>query len=133
MARVTSEQIAKLMSNASGSSFDDVRDRALMWVFIATGAEPHDIAEMTTDDVDLEGGIAWLGTSTDQRSHALGRDATAALSAYLEARASRRDAGRLRLWLGKDEEMGAEAVVRVARERGARAGVGDVLHPPHAH
>lgn len=134
MPRVSAEQIARLLATAATASYEDVRDRALMWLFIATDAEPSELARLGTDDLDLARGRVGLrdakGTS---RTHELGPEALTALRGYLAARARWPHAAVSGFWLAGSGEMSSSDIVRVARERGARAGVGDVLHPPHPH
>ena len=134
MPRVTAEQIARLMETAPSAWFDDVRDRAIMWLFIATDAEPSELARMRPDDVDLaSGSVALKEPNGNARSCALGPEAITALREYVAARARWPHAVIYGLWLGGSGEMGSEEIVRIARDRGARAGLGDVLHPPHEH
>jgi site-specific recombinase XerD len=134
VARVTVEQIARLMETAPSAWFDDVRDRAIMWLFIATDAEPSELARMRPDDVDLgSGSVALRERNGNARTCALSPEAVAALREYVVVRARWPHAAVYGFWLGGTGEMGTSEIVRVVRDRGSRAGLGDVLHPPHPH
>ena len=130
-SRITREQIVKLLATARSGSFEDVRDRAIMWMFIETDAEPPDITNLTENDIDLARGEVRL---TDEhgttRGFTLETEAARALADYVEARRRRpnADAG---FWIDNSGAMDSAAVVGAARERGALAGLGDLLHPKH--
>lgn len=84
------DEMAQLIESIEGSSFADVRDRALFEVLYSTGCRASEIAGMTIDKIDFPRGlIRVLGKGSKERVVFLGRMASSALANYLLMRSMR--------------------------------------------
>lgn len=132
----TDDELRLLLGSCSGKSFDDVRDRALLRLFIDTGARVselmglrYDLADPDGVDVDLDANLL-IVTRKGRRLGQLriGDKSVKELDRYLRARARHPHASEPWLWIGKKGRMTVSGAAQVLRRRGEAVGVAHV-HP----
>jgi len=130
-------QLKALLATCAGDGFEELRDAALLRVFIDTGGRRAEIAELRFDahddehnDIDLDQGvIRVMGKGRRERVLPLGRKTVRALDRYIyRARARHHAAREPWLWLGKKGRLTETGVFQAIRRRGREAGLGDI-HP----
>jgi site-specific recombinase XerD len=132
------QQKALLNTCARGREFDDVRDYALLLVFLDTGARRAEIAglrytpnDSETNDVDLDTGILRvLGKGRRERVLGIGRKTVMALDRYVRARARHFASEEPWLWLGRKGRFTDNGILQMFQRRGAVVGIPH-LHPHH--
>lgn len=128
-AVLTEAEIGRLVKATEGSTFTARRDRALLWMFLDTGARLSEIADLTLNDLDFDQDVAFvIGKGRRPRAVAFGRKAAQALDRYLRMRGKQTDAGHPALWLGHAGPMTPNGVAQIIRTLGERAKVTG-LHP----
>lgn len=131
------DELRAVIGTASGSSFEDKRDNALIRVLFDTGARRHEIAQLRyspTDpddrDVDLRRGLVTvLGKGGKNNRIAITNKTMVALEDYLRARKRHDHADDPWLWLGKRGRLTDSGIAQAIRDRGLRAGIPNL----HAH
>ena len=112
-----------------GRRFRATRDRAVLMLWIDTPARRGELADLTTDHIDIDGGrFLVLGKGGRERWMHLGHVATEALWDYLQARQQR--AHRTdRLWVDvQGKGMFSDWLYQMLTRLGKRAGIPN-LHP----
>jgi site-specific recombinase XerD len=126
---LTTEELRSLLRTTQGSSFRARRDRAVLLVFVDTGARLGEVAGLTVHDVDLDQRhLTVLGKGRRVRQVPIGTAAVRGLDAYMRCRPRHRLANVEALWLGTRGVMTSSGIAQVLRTLGRRAGV-DNLHP----
>jgi site-specific recombinase XerD len=133
---LTDEQARRLVATceprraARDVSFEDVRDAAILRLFLDTGMRAGELAGLTVADVDMDEQIAVvLGKGRRHRACPFGAKTARALDRYLRARRRHRlgldtDA----LWLTRFGPMHDSGIRQMVRHRGDQAGIVK-LHP----
>jgi len=122
--------LQKLMDSLKGTSFEDRRDRAIVSLFIDTGARLAEIAGLKVDGVDMEAQeITLLGKGRRQRRVAFVKATKMDLTRYLMARRGHIDADSDALFLGRRGKLQGSGIHQMLRRRCEAAGV----PPIHAH
>lgn len=128
---------ARLLAACSGSDFESRRDRAIISVFLDTGARRAEVAGLrwtpeneVTNDVDLDGrAIRVIGKGRRERLVRIGHKTVKDLDRYLAARARHSGAHLPALWIGRRGALTDSGIGQLVQERGRAAGLGDNLHP----
>jgi site-specific recombinase XerC len=128
---------ARLLAACEGSGFEARRDRAIVSVFLDTGARRAEVAGLRwtpdkelTNDVDLEArAIRVVGKGRRERLVRIGHKTVKDLDRYLAARARHPQAGSEALWIGRRGALSDSGIGQMIQERGRMAGLGDHLHP----
>jgi site-specific recombinase XerD len=128
---------ARLLAACEGSDFEARRDKAIVSVFLDTGARRAEVAGLRwtpdnelTNDVDLEArAIRVLGKGRRERLVRIGHKTVKDLDRYLAARARHPQAGLVALWIGRRGALTDSGIGQMVQERGRAAGLGDTLHP----
>ena len=125
-----------LLATCTTKSLEDLRDRALIRLFIDTGARVSELAGLRYDgsnreacDVDLD--LNLLSVTRKGRRLGLlriGNKSVKDLDRYLRARARHRHADEPWLWLGAKGQLTVSGIAQMLKRRGAIAGV-DRVHP----
>lgn len=124
-------EVEALLTACASSGFEDMRDAALIRLFVGTGLRLTEMAGLQLDDVDLEGDAVYLtGTGHVPRAVPFDRPTARALQRYLAARAGRDHAHLPALWLGRRGPLTARGVDQAIRHRGQLAGIPN-LRPHH--
>jgi len=136
-AVLSEDELRRILATCEGAGFADRRDRALILIYLDTGARRSEVARLRYlpkdplhNDVDLANGqLLVLGKGGSRRPLPIGREATVALDRYLRLRAGHRFATDERLWLGKFGPMTAGGIANVFAARCRDAGLpGTHLH-----
>ncbi len=125
------DQQKDLLRACQGKDLEDLRDMALIRVFLTTDAPRAEIANLRCSSADPAGCDLDLDRGTVRFSSRGGRSRTvpldsrtlAALAAYLNARRGHPHAHLPWLWLGKNGRLTDSGVGRALRDRGVRAGI----------
>lgn len=122
--------LAALLRSCAGTRFRDRRDRALLRVFIDTGARLSEVTGLRCADLDLDTGLAAvLGKGGRPRYLALGRRTVRDLDRYLLIRQRHEWSASPDLWLGRAGPLTSNGIYQVVRDRALQAGIGRVY--PH--
>jgi site-specific recombinase XerD len=126
---VDDDAIRRLLADCSGRSFNDVRDTAVIRLFVDSGMRVGEMASLGVDDLDFEGGVALvLGKGGRRRAAPFGVKTALALRRYLRARARHPHAHVPELWLGLFGAWTTPAFGQMLLRRGRAIGI-DHLHP----
>jgi integrase len=126
---ITPDEQRRLLGACAGKAYSDVRDLAIILVFIDTGARLAELAGLQVDDVDLDAAVATvLGKGRRPRGLPLGATVVKALDRYERARRRHDYTALPWLWLGRKGRMTNSGVTQMLRRRGRQAGV-EGLHP----
>ena len=129
------EETAFLMESVSGSSFADLRDRALLEALYSTGCRVSELASIRFEDIDRARGVARvMGKGGKERLVFFGAKARDAMEAYLPARSSLiRRSGcdeRGSLFLSRRGlPLGARGIQNIVEKRRLAAGVAKRITP----
>jgi integrase/recombinase XerC len=131
-AVLTDDELRVLLATCAGRDFVDLRDHALLRLFIATGGRRAEIAGLTVEAVDLDTDTLRLfGKGRRERHVTLSPKAAQALERYLRARRRDRYAERPELWLAERGRgpLTYSGIAQILKRRGRQAGLGEI----HAH
>lgn len=121
---LTGEEIAALLAACDGGAFEDLRDLAIIRLFLDTGMRRAELAALQLDDVDLDLNTAYVaGHGRVPRAAPFDRPAAQALERYLAARALHPAAHLAHLWLGRRGSLTDRGVDLAVRHRGRLAGL----------
>jgi site-specific recombinase XerD len=127
---LTTEDLQKLIVACKGPAFADLRDEAIVRVFIDTGARLSEIAnlrlitESGDTDIDLDvGELRVLGKGRRSRRLPIGRKTIKALDRYERKRREHPGADDPWYWLSRTGHLGASGMRQVIRRRAKRAGL----------
>lgn len=129
---LSDDDLKALLATCPGKDFVDLRDTALLRLFIATGGRRAEIAGLTVEAVDLDTDTLRLfGKGRRERHVTLSPKTAQALERYLRARRRDRFADRSELWLAERGRgpLTYSGIAQVLKRRGREAGLGDL----HAH
>lgn len=135
---LSDDELRRLLSTCErGRTLEDLRDAAILRVFVDTGARRAEVAGLrfvpsdeTVNDVDLDQAILRvLGKGRRERVLAVGTRTVRALDRYLRARQRSPHADLPWLWVGRRGRFTEDGISQMVRARGREAGVGDHLHP----
>jgi len=125
---------ALLKTTDKPDSFENRRDAAILRVFIDTGARRAEVVGLrfTNDDdndIDLDNAlIRVMGKGGRGRVLPIGHKTVKALDRYLRKRGQHHSKALTNLWLGRKGPFAESGVAQMIKNRGRRAGLGDI-HP----
>jgi len=125
------EELRALLATCAGRDFVDLRDTALLRLFIATGGRRAEVAGLHVEAVDLDtDAVRLFGKGRRERQVTLSPKTAQALERYLRVRRRDRFADRPELWLAERGRgpLTYSGIAQVLRRRGREAGLGE-LHP----
>lgn len=133
---LTIEQLQALIKAAAGKGFEELRDTALIRLFLDTGARCGEVAPLRIShgddpgDVDFEADVIHvMGKGRRARSVPFGNRTGEALRRYMRARARHPLAAKTdALWVGRRGALTEWGIRRALNRRANTAGVPDV-HP----
>lgn len=119
---LTEAELKAMIRAASGASFDERRDTALLLLYYDTGARLSEIANLNLADVDTDHDVAIvMGKGGSRRALPYGPTVARALDRYLRMRSRHRDAASEPLWLGKRGRLESRGIVQALKRRAAQA------------
>lgn len=120
--------IGKLLDATRGRSFESRRDRAMIMLFLDTGARLSEVALVRLDQVFIsDRRMKVWGKGRRERTVRFGAESANALELYVTARRRHARAADPALWLGPRGGMTANGVYQMVRRRASQAGVR--VHP----
>lgn len=127
---LTEDQLRALLASCKGKTFENLRDTALIRLFIDTGARCGEISPLLVDDLDFDADVAFvMGKGRRGRGVPFGAKTGEALRRYLRARARQKQAaGRDELWIGRKGPLTEWGIRQLLKRRADDADVPDV-HP----
>lgn len=130
VAMLSDTEMKELLANCAGKSFDELRDQAIIRLFMDSGMRRAELTGLALDDVDLDENVAVvMGKGRRPRSCPFGHKTARALDRYIRARAKHRLAGTTgALWLTRFGPMTDSAMGQMVRRRGEQVGIKG-LHP----
>lgn len=114
--------VAKLLAACPGDSVQDLRDRALFYFLLDTGARAFEVCGLDVEDVDLVLGSCVIrsGKGRKTRQIVIGKKSRRALRSYLKRRSDSDPA----LWLNNQgERLSYFGLNRILKSRSVLAGV----------
>jgi len=128
---LTEPQLRMLLDTTKGKTFENLRDRALMFLFIDTGARCGEIWPAKVDDFDFDADVLHvMGKGRRGRALPFGATTGEALRRYLRARARHPYGGEktTAAWVGKQGPLTEWGVRQMLNRRAKNAGIPNV-HP----
>lgn len=124
--------VAKLLDTCKGNRFEDVRDAAIIRLFVETGVRRSEMTSMTIEetgrlDLDFNTAVV-MGKGSRERQVNFGPKSAKALDRYLRLRARHPDSTHPALWLGRRGPMLSNGVLQMVKRRCKAAGV-PPIHP----
>lgn len=127
---IEQRDLQRFMDCLKGQSFEDRRDRAIVSLFIDTGARLAEIAGLTVDSIDLdEQQITVLGKGRRQRRIGFMKATKMDLQRYIMERRHHFHADNEMLWLGRRGAFRASGIHQMLQRRCEQAS----MPPIHAH
>jgi site-specific recombinase XerD len=129
---LSDRQIKALLATCEGSkALEDLRDLAVLRLFIDSGMRLSELTNLTVHDVDLDDREATvMGKGRKPRRCKFGAKTATALDRYMHARArSHWAADTDALWIGNRGAMGTPGIRSIVERRAKQAGIEGV----HAH
>lgn len=124
------DEIRRLLKTMGGTTFDDLRDTAIVLTLLDTGIRRSELVGITQDDIAWDDQVIRIrGKGGHIRIAPFGNRTAKALDRYDRARSRRPDADRAAFWLGTKGPLKSDAIRQMLRRRGADAGVEGL----HAH
>jgi integrase/recombinase XerC len=123
---LTPDQMRALLADCSGRDLVSRRDAAIILLFADTGVRLSELANLTTEDVDLRGRVAYVvGKGRRPRTARFGARTAQALDRYLRLRRQHARADRPNLWLGEENRapLTVEGIKQMLQRRGEAIGV----------
>lgn len=122
-------KLTELLESVRGSTFEDRRDAAILYLLADTGIRLGELADLKPSDVNrLDGVVVVQGKGSKVRAVPYSRKTAVALDRYLRARTRHKDAALPWLWLGLKGRMSDSGIAQMVRRRGADVGI-EGLHP----
>jgi integrase/recombinase XerD len=128
---LTQRDAQKLLAAPNGTTYSDVRDRAMLELLYAAGLRVSELVTLKPEGVNLqEGWVRVLGKGAKERMVPVHPRARAALSVYLSERDKRFKNPAPELFLGRSgHKLSREQFWRILRDLGLRAGIAAAVHP----
>jgi site-specific recombinase XerD len=128
----TEDDVRAVFRACEGRSLEDLRDMAVLRLFMDTGMRRSELAGLQLDHIDLKTKTALvMGKGSKPRLCPFGNRTAMAIAKYIRARHAHRDAATPWLWLGKGRHgrVTASGIEQISRRRTEAAGLGRVS--PH--
>ncbi len=135
---LSEDDVLALLGSVEGRTPRAIRDRTMLEVLYASGMRISELVGLDRADVDLEGSLVRvLGKGAKERIVPIGRPARLAVEDYLRSArpalerplAGARPAGDALFLNARGGRLSRQSCWSVVRAAGARAGLGDQVHP----
>ncbi|HEY9378857.1 MAG TPA: tyrosine-type recombinase/integrase [Jiangellaceae bacterium] len=123
---LTADQMRALLAGCAGRDLVSRRDIAIILLFADTGVRLSELANLSTDDVDLRARVAHVvGKGRRPRTVPFGARTAQSLDRYLRLRRQHARADRPNLWLGEKNRppLTVEGIKQMLQRRGESIGV----------
>jgi site-specific recombinase XerD len=123
---IDEDDIKAILRTCGGASFADLRDRAIILLFLDTGLRRAEMAGLEVEDVDMRRQtVTVIGKGDKERAAPFGQITALALDRYRRARATRRGASSVAWWLAERTSTGltADGIRQMLERRSERAGI----------
>jgi site-specific recombinase XerD len=128
IAVLSEDDLRALLATCSGRSFEDLRDAAIIRLFVDTGMRRSELLRLHVEDLDLDQDVAVVtGKGGSHRACPFGNKTGQALDRYMRARNRHKNAAAPELWLARRGTFNESGLATMLRRR-ERAGIGKV-HP----
>ena len=128
---LTPDNAKALLKKCAGREYVDVRDTAIIRLFLDTGMRLDELSGLKLEDIDLDQNVAYvMGKGRRPRACPFGNKTSQALDRYIRQRNRQKRADLPHLWLGVNgrPNMTDNGVGQMIRKRGKEADIPD-LHP----
>ena len=127
---LSDEELRALLATCAGKDFDELRDQAILRLFIDAGMRVGELAGLEVAHIDIDDdNVAFvMGKGRRPRACPFGAKTARALDRYLRARKSHTHAALPALFLTRFGAMSDSGVAQMVKRRGNQAGI-DGLHP----
>jgi site-specific recombinase XerD len=124
---IAQEHLRVLFKVCSGKSFEDRRDTAIIRVLLNTGARLAEVANLKTDDIDLDYREVYVtGKGRKARSLPLGPKAIKDVDRYLRMRGRHPRADLPWLWLAPKGRLTDSGIAQMVKRRCRQAGIPEI-------
>ena len=126
------DDLKKLLVATAGKTFEQLRDAALLRLFIDTGLRASEGINLRVDEVDLKARIpvaVVVGKGRRPRAVPLGTKTAVAIDRYLRARRAHPNAGLEWLWISSRGRLTTSGLRQLLERRCDQAGIARI----HAH
>ncbi len=91
---LSEDDLRKLLKTCAGKAHEELRDTAIVWLFMDTGMRRAELARLKVGDLDFDNHIAVvLGKGRRPRSCPFGKRTAVALDRYIRARTKHKHGG----------------------------------------
>lgn len=129
---VPEDWLKQLLATCKPRTFINIRDEAIIRLYVDSGGRLSEIAGLGVEDLDLKTDAAYsVGKGGKPRVHSFGNTTALALERYMRQRAKHKRARLPNLWLGANEHgpMTISGIDKMLRRRCELAGI----PPVNAH
>ena len=126
------DEVNRLLSQPSGNSAKEVRDRAMLELLYATGIRVSELIHLGVEDVNMAIGFITCRDEHKERSVPFGRVAKEALSSYLEQARPELLKGNESTWLFTNcsgGPMSRQGFWKIIKFYGKKAGIAEEITP----
>lgn len=122
---IPEDAVDRLLAACAGRDFRDLRDLAIVRLFVDTGLRRNELATLRVEDVNLPGrSLAVAGKGGATRTVPLTPTTSRAIERYLRAgRSGHPNGGSPALWLGHGGPMTGNGIYQAIEARALRAGL----------
>ncbi len=131
---LSSDEIRALLKTCDGKSFTDIRNNAILRLFLDCGLRLSELADITVDRVDVDtGSVLVYGKGSNRQGKKsrvvqMGANCTRAMIRYLRKRDTHQYAELPDLWLGRQGKLSVRYFAEIVESHGRKAGIPG-LHP----
>lgn len=127
---LTEAQLRALLATTEGRTFENVRDRAIMLMFVDTPCRLGEVAPVKVDDFDFDAAVvSVMGKGRRARDLPFGATTGEALRRYFRARARHKYGSKTeRAWVGRQGPLTEFGVRQMLNRRAADAEI-PAIHP----
>ncbi len=126
---LSDDELRALFKTCTTKSFVDLRDLAIMRLFLDSGMRLNELRMLKLEDLQMKNFCAIVrGKGAKWRYCVFGAKTAQALDRYLRVRAQHTYAASEFLWIGQRGRVTDDLIQKMFSERGERAGI-DHMHP----
>jgi site-specific recombinase XerD len=126
---VDADDLRTLLATCTGASFEALRDKAALLLYLDSGARLSEVAILLLEDVDTKKDVAYTtGKGERPRTLSYGNTTGMALERYLRVRKKHKAAARPELWLPVKgtRPLTPNAMHQMLKRRCAQAGISEL-------